>query len=99
MIYDHFKNKIQLYLLMHIFLTWNFTINMKTHIVLLRGINVTGHKVIKMDDLRNIFESMKFRDVKIYIQSGNIVLRDKEDIAGVLVKKIEAKLKKEFTRW
>ncbi|HLF35605.1 MAG TPA: DUF1697 domain-containing protein [Cyclobacteriaceae bacterium] len=69
---------------------------MNTYIALLRGINITGYKIIRMDDLRKIFESMKFRDVKNYIQSGNMVFRDPEKDAGSLVGKIEARLKKEL---
>lgn len=38
----------------------------------LRAINVGGHTV-KMDGLRQLFESLGFSDVKTYIASGNIV--------------------------
>jgi uncharacterized protein (DUF1697 family) len=47
----------------------------KTYITLLRGINVSGHKTILMDDLRILFEKMDFEEVKTYIQSGNVVFR------------------------
>ncbi|MEO1010576.1 MAG: DUF1697 domain-containing protein [Bacteroidota bacterium] len=47
---------------------------MKTYIVLLRGINVSGQKKIKMADLRALLEKLGFSDVATYIQSGNIVL-------------------------
>jgi uncharacterized protein (DUF1697 family) len=47
----------------------------KVYITLLRGINVSGHKTILMDDLKGIFEKMDFEEVKTYIQSGNIVFR------------------------
>ena len=40
---------------------------------MLRGINVSGHKVIKMERLREAFESLGFRNVKTYLQSGNVV--------------------------
>ena len=46
---------------------------MKTYISILRGINVSGHKLIKMDALRKSFESMQFSNVKTYLQSGNII--------------------------
>ena len=48
---------------------------MQTYIVLLRGINVSGQKKIKMADLREILQTKGFSDVKTYIQSGNLVLR------------------------
>jgi len=47
----------------------------KTYIALLRGINVTGHKTILMEDLKALLDKMDFDDVKTYIQSGNIVFK------------------------
>lgn len=44
-----------------------------TYIALLRGINVSGHKRIKMEDLRNLFETLGFENVKSYVQSGNVI--------------------------
>ena len=46
---------------------------MPGYIAMLRGINVSGHKVIKMERLREAFESLGFRNVKTYLQSGNVV--------------------------
>ncbi len=48
---------------------------MKTHIVLLRGINVSGQKLIKMEDLRKAFADAGFPGARTLIQSGNIVVR------------------------
>ena len=48
---------------------------MITYIALLRGINVGGHKKIKMADLRLLFEEMGYKDVMTYIQSGNVVFK------------------------
>lgn len=42
------------------------------YIALLRGINVGGKNKIKMIDLKNIFEALLFKNVKTYIQSGNV---------------------------
>ncbi|MDB6111331.1 MAG: hypothetical protein JWR69_3081, partial [Pedosphaera sp.] len=36
---------------------------MTTYIAMLRGINVSGHKLIKMEQLRTAFEALGFRDV------------------------------------
>src|SRR5262249_15595751 len=44
-------------------------------ISLLRAVNVGGTSIIKMPDLRALFESLKFKDVQTYIQSGNVVFR------------------------
>jgi uncharacterized protein (DUF1697 family) len=49
-----------------------------TYITLLRGINVSGHKTILMDDLKALFDQMDFEEVKTYIQSGNIVFKTRE---------------------
>lgn len=47
---------------------------MNTWIILLRGINVGGHNILPMADLRAALTSHGLQDVATYIQSGNIVL-------------------------
>jgi uncharacterized protein (DUF1697 family) len=52
---------------------------------LLRGINVGGSNVIKMAELKALFESAGFTAVTTYIQSGNILFLSnagKEEAAG-----------------
>jgi uncharacterized protein (DUF1697 family) len=59
------------------------------HLALLRGINVSGHKMIKMDALKKALESIGFTNVITYIQSGNVfVTTDEESPAkvGFLIK-------------
>jgi uncharacterized protein (DUF1697 family) len=46
---------------------------MNTYISLLRGINVSGQKKIKMAELKSLYESLHFESVTTYIQSGNVV--------------------------
>jgi len=41
---------------------------MQTHLALLRGINVSGHNMIKMDVLKSTLENMGFQNVQTYIQ-------------------------------
>ena len=48
---------------------------MPIYVCLLRGINVGGHKKIKMDQLRTSIEALGFEQVKTYIQSGNVVFK------------------------
>ncbi len=48
------------------------------YIALLRGINVSGHKLIKMAELKEILVNIGFRDVQTYIQSGNVVFKSEE---------------------
>lgn len=45
---------------------------MKTHLALLRGINVSGHNMIKMEALKAALENIGFQNVETYIQSGNV---------------------------
>jgi uncharacterized protein (DUF1697 family) len=66
------------------------------YIAFLRGINVGGHHIVKMEDLRRIFASMKFENVKTYIQSGNVIFEATETNAGKLAEKIERELEKSF---
>ncbi len=50
---------------------------MQTHIALLRGINVGGHKKMKMANLKLLLEELGFADVATYIQSGNVIFSTK----------------------
>ncbi|PDY32025.1 cytoplasmic protein [Bacillus wiedmannii] len=68
---------------------------MTIYIVLLRGINVGGHKVIKMANLKQMFESIGLKQVKTYIQSGNIVFEYDEDIK-FLKERIQSEIKITF---
>ncbi len=47
----------------------------KTQIALLRGINVGGHHKVPMAELRALCESIGWKDVKSYIQSGNLIFQ------------------------
>ncbi|PKJ54086.1 DUF1697 domain-containing protein [Bacillus sp. SN10] len=68
---------------------------MTIYIALLRGINVGGHKVMKMVDLKQMFESIGLKQVKTYIQSGNIVFESEKDI-DFLNKRIQSEIKNIF---
>src|SRR5260370_22706158 len=46
-----------------------------TYICLIRGINVGGKKIIKMEQLRKEFEALGFEDVRTYVQSGNVIFK------------------------
>jgi len=52
---------------------------MKTHLALLRGINVSGHNMIKMDALKSALENIGFQNVQTYIQSGNVFVDSEEE--------------------
>lgn len=65
---------------------------MVTHVSMLRGINVIGKKV-KMDELKELYISLGFEDVKTYIQSGNVVFRCNNSDPSDLRDKIENKIR------
>ena len=70
---------------------------MQTFISILRGINVSGQKKILMADLKTHFENMKFKDVKTYIQSGNIVFKWDGKLPDIdLAQKIEMTIYKKY---
>jgi uncharacterized protein (DUF1697 family) len=45
----------------------------QTYVALLRGINLGARNKIAMGDLRAMFETLDARDVRTYVQSGNVV--------------------------
>ncbi|WP_437396557.1 DUF1697 domain-containing protein [Flagellimonas lutimaris] len=65
----------------------------KTFIALLRGINVSGQKKIKMAELRIVLEDAGLKNVQTYIQSGNIVFDSdetgKEKLQDIITKAIQ----------
>lgn len=65
---------------------------MPTHIALLRGINVSGQKLIKMAALQAHFEAWGAKDVRTYIQSGNVVFTHREAKSALLRAPLERHL-------
>ena len=49
------------------------------YLALLRGINVGGKNILKMEELKKRFEEAGFSDVTTYIQSGNVIFSDTEN--------------------
>jgi uncharacterized protein (DUF1697 family) len=66
------------------------------YIAFLRGINVSGQKLIKMEALRQAFTNYGFEDVKTYIQSGNILFTAQDQPANQLIMSIENLIEKTF---
>lgn len=67
-----------------------------SYVAMLRGINVSGSKPVKMDALRASFEALGFKNVRTYVQSGNVVFEAKERAAAPLGPKIAARIKRDF---
>jgi uncharacterized protein (DUF1697 family) len=66
------------------------------YIALLRGINVTGKNMIKMDTLRATFEALGFKNVKSYINSGNLAFDTSKTAEAKLIAKVENAIEKDF---
>jgi uncharacterized protein (DUF1697 family) len=66
---------------------------MATYIVLFRGINVGGNRIVKMESLRNVLTEAGFENVKTYIQSGNLVLK-----SGQTDRQVDAKISEIFPK-
>ena len=60
------------------------------YIALLRGINLGGNVMIKMDVLKSEFENLGFKNVTSYINSGNLAFETRSASEQKLCSKIEA---------
>ena len=66
------------------------------YVAFLRAINVGGHAVIKMSEIRKIFQSIGFGNVQTFIASGNVIFESKSTPTSTLEKRIESAFKKEL---
>jgi uncharacterized protein (DUF1697 family) len=64
-----------------------------SYVAFLRGINVGGHKVIKMAHLAEICSGLGLRQVRTYMQSGNVLFRSAGRDAAALTARIEQGLR------
>jgi len=69
---------------------------MPTYISMLRGINVGGQKKIKMADLRKFYQSLGYKAVQSYIQSGNVVFQVSEKDTTNLEKTIVTAIRDKY---
>jgi uncharacterized protein (DUF1697 family) len=69
---------------------------MNTYIALLRGINVSGKNIIKMHDLKHLFESLNFENVNTYIQSGNVIFQSNLTDIKIISNQITGRIKNDF---
>lgn len=66
------------------------------YVALLRGVNVGGKNMIKMETLRGIVASLGFSNVKTYVNSGNVAFDAKKASDTTVAKKIHAAIEKEL---
>src|SRR5437588_7252319 len=69
---------------------------MTTYICFLRGVNVGGNNLLKMAELKLLFDALRLRDAKTYLQSGNVVFRCDEKDREVLKRRIEDGIRKKW---
>ncbi|WP_417195204.1 DUF1697 domain-containing protein [Bizionia sp.] len=69
---------------------------MTTFVLLLKGINVGGHKKIPMVDLRDLLTKSGYKNVKTYIQSGNVILESATNDIAEIEPDITAAILKQF---
>lgn len=62
----------------------------------LRGVNVGGKTSLKMERLREVVSALGFKNVKTYIQSGNLIFESDEPDAQQIAAKIEQAVENEF---
>jgi uncharacterized protein (DUF1697 family) len=66
------------------------------YVALLRGINVGGRTLVKMDALRACLEASGLADVSTYIASGNVLFESSKRDAAKLETKIEDAIEQTF---
>ncbi|MDL2227403.1 DUF1697 domain-containing protein [Odoribacter sp. OttesenSCG-928-L07] len=67
----------------------------KNYIAFLKGINVGGKNIIKMADLRQYLSGNGLKNIRTFIQSGNILF-ESEKIKEVIQKEIEENIYKHY---
>ena len=62
---------------------------MTTHLALLRAINVAGHKMVAMADLRDLLTRLGFAGARSLLQSGNLVFQSEGRTGAQLERLLE----------
>ncbi len=70
---------------------------MKTFIGLLRGINIAGHNLVSMADLRAVLARLGFEEPRTLLQSGNVVFRSNLSSGEKIEKLLEEEAKKRLS--
>jgi uncharacterized protein (DUF1697 family) len=70
---------------------------MSQYVALIRGINVGGHKQIKMSELKTLFVELGYTDIRTVLASGNVVFDSEIQDEIEIRRLIENALLKHFT--
>lgn len=71
---------------------------MPKYIALLRGINVGGNTMIKMETLREVFSSLGLENVRTYINSGNVAFETEKTSDAKLTKTVSDAIERTFEK-
>lgn len=74
---------------------WRVECKVSVYIALLRGINVGGKNIVKMQELRNTLAKLGFTNITTYIQSGNIVFESTKNTEQIQLE-MEMIIEKDF---
>jgi uncharacterized protein (DUF1697 family) len=66
------------------------------HVALLRGVNVGGKNKLPMKDLAAIFVEAGCRDVRTFIQSGNVVFDAAPSVSSKVAKVVAVRIEERF---
>ncbi|MFZ4059137.1 MAG: DUF1697 domain-containing protein [Ferruginibacter sp.] len=69
---------------------------MATYISILRGINVSGKNLIKMEQLRILYEQLGYFNVNTYVQSGNVVFEHKKTSTDTIAHTLSQAIQQQF---
>src|SRR5207245_38439 len=64
------------------------------YVGLVRGINVGGHKLVAMADLRKLVAQLGFADGRSLLQSGNLIFRGRAGSSAKIERLLEAESQK-----
>lgn len=67
---------------------------MTVHIGLLRAVNLAGQSKVAMSDLRDLFATLGFGEVKTLLQSGNVVFESGKRVGNALEHYLESETEK-----
>jgi uncharacterized protein (DUF1697 family) len=69
---------------------------MSIHVALLRGINVGGHNMVSMSEVRDLLGALGFGGAKSMLQSGNLVFESDGGTGAGLERHLEVETAKRF---
>jgi len=67
-----------------------------SYVAFLRGINNIGRKTVQMHELKRIFETNGFQNVKTILASGNIIFETTMSETSTLITEIQEQLEKKL---